>query len=397
MTLAVLALRHVSSPVPRALAAPDSNPRAEYAAASEMASVPVATNGVSVLTNRFRWEQLESEDYREYAANLRGIGCPEKTIRDIIAADVEKAYGAKTAAVSLGVGFWSSGAKRAAATRVQEERQQALEKEKEALLQQLLGSDCHTSQSEHTDDLIEQAIMRFVIGPASEEALQKVFAAISKGEKLSNEITSRAKGVVLDADNDAISKVNQQAQVELKLALTPTQIEEFTARAAAMDLANRDLTYFHVTPGELRQMACIRAEVFGLNDEKPFNLFGRWSKTEDEDAKYKQRLKEFFGEKRYTEYERAQDAAYQLVVDLSAQHNLSSTAAVKIYEIKQLADAGLEGLKSDDSLPATDREGQCRQLQNSTTAAVRRVLGDAAFEEYLKQGAGRWVTNYVKM
>ncbi len=43
----------------------------------------------------FRWSQLESSDYRVYVANLRRIGCPEKTLRDIIAADVESLYTAK--------------------------------------------------------------------------------------------------------------------------------------------------------------------------------------------------------------------------------------------------------------------------------------------------------------
>src|SRR5437868_6638046 len=34
-------------------------------------------------TNQFHWSQIESSDYRAYIANLRAIGCPEPTIRDI--------------------------------------------------------------------------------------------------------------------------------------------------------------------------------------------------------------------------------------------------------------------------------------------------------------------------
>ncbi len=36
----------------------------------------------------FRWSQLESSNYPTYIANLRGIGCPELTVREIITADV---------------------------------------------------------------------------------------------------------------------------------------------------------------------------------------------------------------------------------------------------------------------------------------------------------------------
>jgi hypothetical protein len=40
----------------------------------------------------FQWRQIESADYRTYIANLRAIGCPEQTIRDIIIADVHQVY-----------------------------------------------------------------------------------------------------------------------------------------------------------------------------------------------------------------------------------------------------------------------------------------------------------------
>ena len=33
---------------------------------------------VAYRTNAFRWSMIESSDYREYIANLRGIGCPER-------------------------------------------------------------------------------------------------------------------------------------------------------------------------------------------------------------------------------------------------------------------------------------------------------------------------------
>ncbi len=40
----------------------------------------------------FNWRLLESGDYRTYIANLRAIGCPRQTIRDIIVADVDGVY-----------------------------------------------------------------------------------------------------------------------------------------------------------------------------------------------------------------------------------------------------------------------------------------------------------------
>jgi hypothetical protein len=53
------------------------------------------TSATTSLESSFRWSQLESSDYRVYVANLRLIGCPERTLRDIIEADVESLYSAR--------------------------------------------------------------------------------------------------------------------------------------------------------------------------------------------------------------------------------------------------------------------------------------------------------------
>ncbi len=53
----------------------------------EAQPVPVALT-VAESAPPFRWSQLESSDYRTYIANLRKVGCPELTIREIVAADV---------------------------------------------------------------------------------------------------------------------------------------------------------------------------------------------------------------------------------------------------------------------------------------------------------------------
>jgi hypothetical protein len=48
---------------------------------------PIRTNLV-VQPHLLSWRDIESEDYLAYIRNLRAIGCPEATVRDIIVADV---------------------------------------------------------------------------------------------------------------------------------------------------------------------------------------------------------------------------------------------------------------------------------------------------------------------
>src|SRR5258708_5348177 len=67
--------------IERELMVPTASPRPANS------SVIVKTN-VVVRRLNFMWQQLESGDYPSFIRNLREIGCPDQTIRDIIIADV---------------------------------------------------------------------------------------------------------------------------------------------------------------------------------------------------------------------------------------------------------------------------------------------------------------------
>lgn len=59
----------------------------------------------------FQWSQLESaSDYRIYIRNLRSIGCPEQTLRDIVIGNVDRAFSAERMQLNLDInesGPWS--------------------------------------------------------------------------------------------------------------------------------------------------------------------------------------------------------------------------------------------------------------------------------------------------
>lgn len=59
-----------------------------------------AASGETTNWPKFDWRLVESEDYRTYVKNLRDIGCPEQTVRDIVTADVMQAFAARRAAVA---------------------------------------------------------------------------------------------------------------------------------------------------------------------------------------------------------------------------------------------------------------------------------------------------------
>ena len=66
--------------------------RANFDPAAAPTTPPVSVKQQPEPGRQFQWKQIESSDYRTYIANLKAIGCPRQTIRDIITADVDSLY-----------------------------------------------------------------------------------------------------------------------------------------------------------------------------------------------------------------------------------------------------------------------------------------------------------------
>lgn len=88
---------------------PSSAPSPKLTAAAMANShAPVASETPAA---QFRWQQLDSgNDYRRFIANLRAIGCPENTLRDIVRGNVGRAFSWQRARLKIddsGNGPWS--------------------------------------------------------------------------------------------------------------------------------------------------------------------------------------------------------------------------------------------------------------------------------------------------
>jgi hypothetical protein len=352
---------------------------------------PITVEGMT--TNHFNWEKLKADDYEQYAANLRAIGCPEKTVRDIIIPELEKLYALKIATLSSGDEFWTAGRKREAAYRAREARTQLLEQEKSDLLKRL-GIDETTKYEGQNEDLEGQAIFRFIMGPLKPGVLEQVMAVFENSEVASRQLQKETQGILLPEDEARVAKLRDQLLADLNRLLTPQQFQEFILRFTALSL-NNSFEGLSLTGADFRKIAQLRVEVYGPLDGKPFDN----SSSDDEAAdkakekEFEARLKASFGAAWYEEYERAQDGDYKQLNSFIDQQHLPREVALKVYELKQLADSEQQRLREDASLQPAERDARLGAVQDSTGAAVRQLMGDTVFENYLRQGNGRWMTN----
>lgn len=67
-------------------------PKLQRVPAPPLKETAPAANAIPPRLEPFRWDQLYAKDYRVYVKNLRAAGCPESTVRTIVAADVHAVF-----------------------------------------------------------------------------------------------------------------------------------------------------------------------------------------------------------------------------------------------------------------------------------------------------------------
>jgi hypothetical protein len=353
---------------------------------------------VTVITNRFHWGRIESPDYEKFVTNLRGIGCPAKTIRDIVLADVEKLYATRIASVPLNGGFWTSGSKRDAAHKTLLEEQHRLSTEKQALLQRLLGPDYIEDPSEPGDDLLGDAIMRFILGSLPDGVYDRVIIQMQAAEHDSDAINERSGGIMLPQDEADIKSIHERTVSELKRLMTPQQFTEFTERMAMLNLNDGALDRVKLSAGEAHELARMRLRIFGPFDGGGFKGIFNGSDPESPEQQklFAEGLENLLGPHRYADYQREGDPAFQGAEQIVTQHHLPETTAIKVYEVKQLLASEQMRLLSQAGADPGAFETQWHELQETTRAQVQQLLGKKAYEAYAAGGYDAWLTNRAK-
>ncbi len=363
---------------------------------SVAASNPPAS--LAWITNHFHWRQVESTNYEDYVSNLRAIGCPDKTLCDIVVADVDRHYAARRRGVRTERPFWMGGRNLKVTERAEAAQLHALNNEQAALLQRLLGSEWPGWQGTmRMDDFEEQALARYVLGPMEEEKFWRALQIGQKYEALKKALDQRTGGILTDADETEARELSAGVRRELQTLLTPAQWEEMVARTDSMDFLNDDtLELVDLSPAEARKIALAK---FG--NGTAFEFFGN-SRDETQDEKelrerqFTNSVAQLLGEERFTEFERAQDYEFRRLSALAQASSLPKETAIQVYDIRRLAAEEVRQLRADTALDEAARRQKFEQMQGEIQRAVTGALGATVYQEYLKR-EGTWLTNVTKL
>jgi LysM repeat protein len=361
--------RRASGPVGNASAAANSNtPR-------------IIKTNILVRPRFFNWEEVESGDYAIYIQNLRGIGMPENTIRDVIIADIDQLFTQRRRelAAQQDLEWWRS--------RPSESYQSnalagayALEQERSALLTKLLG------QNWKADRLDQQPEPVPLTGPV----LSALPAELKKTvQNIAAQSAERMRDYLIQAQTSGqqpneleIARMREQTREQLAQVLNPLQLEEFLIRNSYnASRLRREFEGVDLNQEEFRRL-------FRAVDAIDRDLQLRYAGDDAESQRRRQALeqqrqavlRETLGAERYDTLAMLQDPTYQEALTAVQRVGASEEAAAALYEIGRATTDEVARIQNDPALTPTQKQLQIREAELERQRARSLVLGEPMAE-----------------
>ena len=336
----------------------------------------------------FNWQQVESADYVEYIANLRKIGCPKKTMRDIIVADVNELFARKRLEdiQQNDIQWWRSDPDpkqvQAAA-----ERAKALETERRGLLTKLLGPDWQESDLSQLAPPKGVPLSGPVLSQLSPEVQKKVQEIVSASQQRTADYFEAQAKEGQPPDPGAIARLRETTRQELTSVLAPPVLEEFLLRHSYnADRLRNELRGFESTPEEFRKMFRITDTIDrqwqlleGSTD--PEAVQKREVLAQQRDAEIKAALPS----ERYQLYGLNKDPLYRDAQAVAKQVGVTEDAILPLYQINQASALEQDRIRSDSSLTPEEQLEAIQTVQQEQLLTLRELFGDEAYKLYLQR------------
>ena len=363
-------------PLGQALPATDS-PLGQAAAHPQQ----VVTNTV---VKQMTWETVEASSYLDYIDNLRRIGCPEKTIRDIILADVNKLYKTKRRAASgqKKFEFWKANAMFGMGMdKDNVETMRELNAERDELLKQLGIESSFESEMSLILNPLQQSL-----GFLPE---QKQVAVMKELQGIQSRIAELSEDG--SADIEMVWKAQRETEESIKGMLSEDEYTGYLLRRSntAHQLRSQ-IAGFDPSEEEVRT-------VFKLNrafDEEYGEIGINLDLLEEQLKAQKtlnEQIRQSLGDERYADYERAQDYQFQQIHSSLKKADLGTGEAIQVYDMQKVAqDAALQ-LRGNQTLNEAERRERLRQIRNETESAIQQVVGTEGWEKFNRPSNTRWL------
>lgn len=342
----------------------------------------------------FHWSQIASTNFVLYRDQLRALGCPEPTVRDIIESEINAWFAQRRRPITDAVQrrFWDAIAQGGKDSFDWfKDAFRALHDERQELLERILGKPARQDAVELADSRTDWAREYAWLPPAEqarvlaleEERWRKIRA-------LETEIGDREWTAEDRARRQELDKTFQAARRD---ALGDQQAE-FERRNSREGQWAGGLRGFEPTEAEWRAVTDALKTMANppkpqASSAQPGNP-GTEAPPETAEQARRRALETALGSERYAGYERASDGAYQQTRKVTRRLRLTDESAAEAWEIQRAATAAAEALRHNTALEDGSRQAALSEVNAEALRSLRQVLGDQGFGVYRKY-AGDWL------
>jgi len=345
-------------------------------------------NSVVVRAQNFTWQEVESDDYVTYINNLRTIGCPEVTIRDIIIADVNQLYARRkaTEVISPDYEWWKSepdtNLVQKATSKLRE-----LEDERKTLLTKLLGPDWN-SDPNALPQMVRLLISLSgpVLGDLSLETKQSVYNISLKTQEKIDAYEESQRQQNKPIDPAEVDRIRESSRSELAAILKPAELEEYLLRYSKTARTLRDdLRGYNLSADDFRTLfrACDSIDtqaVMQYTGDDPDKI----KEKQDLEAKRAEALKTALGADRYAAYRMNQDPVFRDAKSTIENLGASADQVMPVYQINTLTQNEMDRIRKDDTLTSEEKVEALAAAQVEQHKALEKILGAEAFDRWLQ-------------
>jgi len=339
-----------------------------------------ATNS---LIKRFNWESVESSDYKQYIANLRSVGCPEETIRDIIRSDVNKLYEEKKKEArrrSPKFKYWQ---RREEYTRSYGReswlKMFELDEERNAVLRTLgiePDVDMKTLERANEFDLLTDFL--------DDEGKKAQILRLAK--ELNDKATILGEG--------SIPKLLKEMETAMKQFLTPEEARQADLRTSMTgNILRYQLAAFEPSEQEFLSLFDLRkafdVQFHGMDPGKATAA----ERAERREAwkGLQEQIKQTLGAQRYADYELAQNQDFQQMYRVANEVGLGAREAKQVYAMRQQAEEQAARIRNDQSLTPEQRGQALGGIRQETEKTIHTVLGEKGWDQFNRGSNNRWL------
>ena len=352
---------------------------------------------------RFHWRQIEDEDFKKYIQNLRDIGCPEETIRNLVKQDLDKYYDQRKADIlsksPARKEFWKSGNPsslgRPSASASSQMAQ--LDREKNEVLGELFNPSGLAAINRPGP--LARARSQAKSGYAMDFIPEETKAQLNTLEQEygSQLLKKMAQGASDAQDMAEIRQLRQDRDSSIATMLTPEQKTEYDLRksptAANMRL---QMDGFDPSEDEFRDIFGARKAFDDEHGVVPGASIsaGDMEVRQFAEQEMNDQIRTSLGDDRYQDYLRQTDYDYKSIAKITERQGLGENISAQVYDMKGGAEELAREIRMNTGLSIEERQMQLGQIRNVTSRSIESLIGGQGAVALQGQAGGRnWLNN----